>query len=67
MKYTCQVVNPETGERRVVVVQLDDEEIADARRNYRTENLVIRGYAMKHARRSAPGFDPVPETVTQLN
>jgi hypothetical protein len=65
-KYTCELVNPETGERRVVVVQLDGDELADIRRNYRTGDLIARSYAMRHASRSAPGFDPVIETIQPI-
>ena len=57
-KYTCALVNPETHERRVVVVELADHEIEDIERNSRTATLIARTYVMKHASRLVPGADP---------
>ena len=66
-KYTCQVVHPETGERRTVVVELDNDELADIRRNYRTATLVARAYVMRRATRLVPGADPVLESIQQIH
>jgi hypothetical protein len=66
MKYTCPVMNPETGERRVVVVELDDWELDDVQHNFRTASLITRGYVMRRASRLVPGFDPVVNSIKQV-
>jgi hypothetical protein len=58
MKYVCDFVHPKTRERRTIVVELDNDEVADARRNFGTADLVARSYVMRRASRCAPGgFD----------
>ncbi len=66
MRYVCDCVN-KTGERREVVVELDDDEVADARRNFRTADLVARSYVMRRAGRRVPaGFDPDLASIKQV-
>jgi hypothetical protein len=67
MKYTCALVNPQTGERRVVVVELDDFELDDIKHNARTADLIARSYVMKHASRLVPGADPDLASIQQLH
>jgi hypothetical protein len=65
-KYTCALVNPETGERRVVVVELDDWELDDIKHNARTATLIAKSYVMKHASRLVPGADPDLASIKQI-
>jgi hypothetical protein len=41
VKYVCDCIK-KTGERRTVIVTLDDHEVDDAQQNYRTAVLVTR-------------------------
>jgi hypothetical protein len=67
VKYVCDCVNAVTGELREVVVQLDDDEIADARRNLGLNGPVARSYVMRRASRCVPaGFDPDLASITRV-
>jgi hypothetical protein len=66
VKYVCDCVS-KTGELRTIVVELDNDEIADARRNLGIDGPVARSYVMRRASRSVPiGFDPVVNSVKQV-
>jgi hypothetical protein len=66
MKYVCDCVN-KAGERRTVVVQLDDDEIADVRRNLGIDGPVAKTYTMQKASRLVPaGFDPDPASIARV-
>jgi hypothetical protein len=67
MKYACDFVHPNTRERRTIVVRLDDDEAADARRNLGLDGPVARSYVMRRASRSVPaGFDPDPASIMRV-
>jgi hypothetical protein len=67
MKYRCKFVNAATGERREVVVELDDDEIADARKNLGIDGPVARSYVMRRGSRYVPaGFDPDLASITRV-
>jgi hypothetical protein len=65
-KYTCEVVNPETGEKRTIVVELNGDELADIQHNHRTATLIARSYVMRHATRLVPGAEPVLESIQPI-
>jgi hypothetical protein len=65
-KFSVDCIN-KAGEHTTVVVELDNEELADIRRNSRTALLIARCYAMRHANRLVPGFDPDPASVQQIH
>jgi hypothetical protein len=57
----------ENGERRDVIVELDADEIADARRNLGLDGLVAKSYTMRKASRCVPaGFDPDLSSIKQV-
>ena len=51
MKFVCDFVHPKTRERRTIVVELDNDEVADARRNLEIDGPVAKLYTMQKARR----------------
>ena len=52
-------MHPKTRERRTIVIELDSDEVADARRNLGIDGPVAKLYTMQKARRCVPaGFDP---------
>ena len=65
VRYVCDCVS-KTGERRTIVVELEPDEIADARRNLGLNGPVARSYVMRRASRSVPGFDPVVNSIKQV-
>jgi hypothetical protein len=66
VKYVCDCVS-KTGERCTVIVTLDDYEIDDAQQNYRTAELVARGYVMRKASYRVPaGFSPDLKSIQQI-
>jgi hypothetical protein len=65
-KFSVDCIN-KAGEHTTVVVELDNDELADIRRNSRTATLIARSYAMRHATRLVPGFDPVIESLQQIH
>jgi hypothetical protein len=67
VRYVCEFVHPKTGERRTVTVSLDDEELADARRNLGLDGPVARSYVMRRGSRCVPaGFDPDLASITRV-
>jgi hypothetical protein len=67
MKFVCDFVHPKTHERRTIVVELDSDEIADARRNLGIDGPVAKLYTMQKARRCVPaGFDPDLASITRV-
>jgi hypothetical protein len=64
-KFSVDCIN-KAGEHITVIVGLDEFEWDDIKHNRRTGDLIARSYAMRHARRSAPGFDPVIETIQPI-
>ena len=59
MKFVCDFVHPKTHERRTIVVELDNDEIADAQRNLGIDGPVAKIYTLHKASRCVPaGFDP---------
>jgi hypothetical protein len=67
MKYICRFVNAVTGDQRTVTVELDDEELADARRNHGIDGPVAKSYTMRKASRLVPaGFDPDLASITRV-
>jgi hypothetical protein len=66
VRYVCDCVS-KTGERRTVVVQLDDGELADAQQNLGVDGPVARSYVMRRASRCVPaGFDPDLSSIKQV-
>jgi hypothetical protein len=61
MKFVCDFVHPKTRERRTIVVELDNDEVADARHNLRIDGPVAKLYTMQKASRCAlpAGFAPI--------
>ena len=54
MKYTCDFVHPKTGERRRIVVTLNETEVAALEQQ---DAVVGEAYALRHAYRDMPrGF-----------
>ena len=49
MKFVCDFVHPKTRERRTIVVELDNDEVADARRNLGIDGPVAKLYTMQKA------------------
>ena len=67
MKYTCTFLHPKTGERRTVIVELDNDEIADARRNLGLDGPVAKSYTMRKASCLVPaGLDPDLSSFKQV-
>jgi hypothetical protein len=67
MKYSCCFINAVTGDQRTVTVELDDEELADARRNLGLDGPVARSYVMRRGSRCVPaGFDPDLASITRV-
>jgi hypothetical protein len=67
VKYVCDFVHPKTRERRTIVVELDSDEVADARRNLGIDGPVAKLYTMQKASRCVPaGFDPDLASITRV-
>ena len=67
MKYVCDFVHPKTRERRTIVIELDSDEVADARRNLGLDGPVAKLYTMQKANRCVPaGFDPDLASITRV-
>jgi hypothetical protein len=67
MKYSCCFINSVTGDQRTVVVELDNDEIADARKNLGIDGPVARSYVMRRGSRCVPaGFDPDLASITRV-
>ena len=67
MKFVCDFVHPKTRERRTVVVELDNDEVADAWRNLGIDGPVAKLYTMQKANRCVPaGFDPDLASITRV-
>jgi hypothetical protein len=67
MKYVCDFVHPTTRECRTIIVELDNDEIADARRNHGLDGPVAKSYTMQKASRCVPaGFDPDLASIKQV-
>ena len=67
MKYTCTFLHPKTGERRTVIVELDDKELDDVQHNSRTADLIARGYVLRRASHYVPkGFDPDLKSIQRV-
>ena len=67
MKFVCDFVHLKTRERRTIVVELDSDEVADARRNLGIDGPVAKMYTMQKARRCVPaGFDPDLGSITRV-
>ena len=67
MKFVCDFVHPKTRERRTTVIELDSDEVADARRNLGIDGPVAKRYTMQKARRCVPaGFDPDLASITRV-
>jgi hypothetical protein len=65
-RYVCEFVN-KSGERRDVVVTLNDAEVTNVLLNFRTADLVARSYVMRRACRRVPaGFDPDLASIKQV-
>jgi hypothetical protein len=65
-RYVCEFVN-KSGERRDVVVTLNDAEVTNVLLNFRTADLVARSYVMRRASRCVPaGFDPDLASIKQV-
>jgi hypothetical protein len=54
--YAVPMKQPQTGEHRIIVVELTPDERDDVLRNYRTADLVENGYAGHRAEKQMPGF-----------
>jgi hypothetical protein len=65
VRYVCDCVS-KTGERTSIVVELGDGELADALRNLGLDGPVARSYVMQRASRLVPGFDPVVNSIKQV-
>ena len=67
MKFVCDFVHPKTHERRTIVVELDNDEIAHARRNLGLDGPVAKSYTLRKATRCVPGgFDPDLASITRV-
>ena len=67
MKFVGDFVHPKTRERRTIVVELDNDEVADARRNLGLDGPVAKIYTMRKASRYVPaGFDPDLASITRV-
>lgn len=74
-EYDCPFVNPRTGERRVVVVELTPAEREDAIWHFKLrgpngpggpKGPIVKGYAWRRAAQSVPSdFVPIVEGIKQ--
>lgn len=67
MKYEITMMHPETGEQRLLTVELNEEERASVRTIAERRDLYAQCYALTHAYRQAPkGFQHIKGAIRQI-